>query len=98
MIAQIKTNLEQKVERREKKERMQEGEDSEEEENKEKQSRSTWPGEKSQVLRGLIAVDDNVAIDLPNLGAQLVFILFDLCFYCWGIFGLEKFTATFLYG
>ena len=46
--------------------------------------------EKLQVLRGLIDVEDgSVVVDLPNLGAQRVFILTELCFHCWGIFGLE---------
>jgi hypothetical protein len=38
--------------------------------------------------------DGSVAVDLPNLDAQHVFILFVLCFHCWGIIGLERFTAT----
>ena len=46
--------------------------------------------EKLQVLRGLIDVEDgSVAVDLPNLGTQHVFILTELCFHCRGIFGLE---------
>ena len=46
--------------------------------------------EKLQVLRGLIDVEDgSVVVDLPNLGAQHVFILIELCFHCQGIFGLE---------
>ena len=46
--------------------------------------------EKPQVLRGLIDVEDgSVVVDLPNLGAQHVFILTELCCPCWGIFGLE---------
>ena len=46
--------------------------------------------EKPQVLRGLIEVEDgSVAVDLPSLGTQHVFILIVLCFHCWGIFGLE---------
>jgi hypothetical protein len=46
--------------------------------------------EKLQVLRGLIDVEDgSVAVELPNLGAQHVFILIELCFHCQGIFGLE---------
>jgi hypothetical protein len=38
--------------------------------------------------------DGSVAVDLPNLGAQHVFILIVLCFHCQGIIGLERFTAT----
>ena len=46
--------------------------------------------EKPQVISGLIDVEDgSVAVDLPNLGTQHVFILIELCFHCWGIFGLE---------
>jgi hypothetical protein len=56
-----------------------------------KKSRTEAHGlEKLQVLRGLIDVEDgSVAVDLPNLGTQHVFILIELCFYCQGIFGLE---------
>jgi hypothetical protein len=51
--------------------------------------------EKPQVLRGLIDVeDDSVVVDLPNLGAQHVFILIVLFFHCQGIFGMESFTGT----
>jgi hypothetical protein len=51
--------------------------------------------ENPQVIRGLIDVEDGiVVIDLPNPGAQPVFILTELCFPCLGIFGLEKSTAT----
>ena len=50
--------------------------------------------EKPQVLRGLIDVEDgSVVVDLPNLGAQHVFILTVLCFHCRGIFGW-RFTAN----
>jgi hypothetical protein len=46
--------------------------------------------EKLQVLRALIDVEDgSIAVDLPNLGAQHVFILTELCFHCLSIFGLE---------
>jgi hypothetical protein len=46
--------------------------------------------EKSQVIKGLIDGEDgSVAVDLPNLGAQHVFVLIELCFHCWGIFGWE---------
>jgi hypothetical protein len=31
----------------------------------------------------------SVVVDLSNLGTQLVFILVELCFLFWGIFGLE---------
>ena len=61
-----------------------------------KKSRAEAHGlEKPQVLRGLTDGEDgSVAVDLPNLGTQHVFILIELCFHCRGIFGLEKFTAT----
>ena len=46
--------------------------------------------ENLQVLRGLIDVEDvSVAVDLPNLGTQHVFILIVLCFHCLGIYGME---------
>ena len=46
--------------------------------------------EKPQVIRGLIDGEDgSVVVDLPNLGTQLLFTLIELCFHCWGIFGLE---------
>jgi hypothetical protein len=54
-----------------------------------KLGRSNIP-EKLQVLRGLTAVEDgSVEVDLPNLGAQHLFILTELCFHYRGIFGLE---------
>ena len=53
--------------------------------------------EKPQVLRGLIDVEGgSVAVDLPNLGTQHVFILTELCFHCQGIFGLEIYRNTHL--
>ena len=62
---------------------------------KKKKSRAEAHGlEKPQVLRGLIDVEDgSVVVDLPNLGAQHVFILIVLCFHCRGIFG-RRFAAT----
>ena len=54
--------------------------------------------EKPQVLRSLIVGEDgSVVVDLPNLGAQHVFILIELCFHCWGIFGLEIFCNRLLF-
>ena len=51
--------------------------------------------EKPQVLRVLIEVEDgSVAVDLPSLGTQHVFILIVSCFHCWGIFG-RRYTATY---
>jgi hypothetical protein len=60
-----------------------------------KKSRAEAHGlEKLQVLMGLIDVEDgSVVVDLPNLGAQHVFILTEFCFHCRGIFGW-RFTAT----
>ena len=49
-------------------------------------SRSTWHGETTSVID---EEDGSVVVDLPNLGTQLVFILIELCFHCWGISGLE---------
>ena len=56
-----------------------------------KKSRAEAHGlEKPKVLRGLIDVEDgSVAVDLPNLGAQHLFILTELCFHCLGLLGLE---------
>jgi hypothetical protein len=51
--------------------------------------------EKPQVVRGLLYGEDgSVAVDLLNLGSQLVFILIQLCFHCWSIFGLEIYCNT----
>jgi hypothetical protein len=51
--------------------------------------------EKPQVLSSLIDVEDgSVVVDLVNLGAQHVFILNELCFHCWGIFGLEIYHSN----
>jgi hypothetical protein len=56
-----------------------------------KESGAEAPGlEKPQVIRGLIDVENgSVVVDLPNLGAQHVFILIELGFHCLGLFGLE---------
>jgi hypothetical protein len=49
-----------------------------------------------QVLRGLIDVEDgNVAVDLPNLGAQHGFILTELCFHWRGRCGMEIYCSCF---
>jgi hypothetical protein len=37
--------------------------------------------------------DGSIGVDLPSLGVQHVFLLTELCFHCWGIFGLENYTA-----
>jgi hypothetical protein len=48
--------------------------------------------EKPQLKRSLIDGEDgSVVLNLPNLGAQLVFILIESCFHCQGIFGLENY-------
>ena len=95
MIGQIKGKVERKV-GREEKEKMEEGEDAEEEEEREKiegglrkkrrkkkKSGAEAHGlEKPQVLRGLIDGEDGcVAVDLPSLSIQLVFILTVLCYH-----------------
>ena len=50
--------------------------------------------EKLQVLRALTVVDDgSVAVDLPILGTQHVFILIELCFIARAYLGW-RFTAT----
>ena len=46
--------------------------------------------DKPKAIRDLIAGEySSVVVDLPNLGAQLTFILIELCFPCMGLFGLE---------
>jgi hypothetical protein len=51
--------------------------------------------EKLQVIRGLIDVKDgSVAVDLPNLGTQHIFILIESCFHFQGIFGLDIYPNT----
>jgi hypothetical protein len=93
MIGQIKGKVEQKVRegrrRKWKRERTQRR-------RKKKKSRAEVHGlENLQVIRGLIDVEDgSVAVDLPNLGAQPVFILTELCFHSWCIFGWKRFTTT----
>ena len=63
---------------------------------KEKSGTEAHGLKKPQVLRGLIDVQDgSVVVNLPNLGTQLVFILFELCFHCSGIFGLEIYLNTY---
>jgi hypothetical protein len=76
MIGQIKGKVEQKGRERTQRRR------------KKKKSRAKAHGlEKWQVLRSLIDVEDgSVAVDLPSLGAQHVFILTKSCFHCWGLF------------
>ena len=45
---------------------------------------------KVELLRGfLYGEDGSVVVELPNPGAQHVFILTVLCFHCLGLFGLE---------
>jgi hypothetical protein len=60
---------------------------------KKKKSRAEAHGlEKPQILRSLLYGEDgSVAVDLPNLGAQHVFILIELFFHCPGLFGLEMY-------
>jgi hypothetical protein len=51
--------------------------------------------EKPKVLRGLLYGEDgSVVVDLPNLVAQDVSILIELCFHCPGLFGLETFCLS----
>jgi hypothetical protein len=66
---------------------------------KKKKSRTEAHGlEKPLVLRGLIDVEDgSIVVDLPILGTQHVFILTELCFYFWSIFGLENYCKTCLH-
>ena len=92
MIGQIKVKVEQKEEMEEERTKRRRRR------RKKKKGRAEALGlDKPQVLKGLIDVDDgSVSVDLPNLGAQHVFILTDSCFHCWGIFG-RRFTSTGIY-
>jgi hypothetical protein len=76
---------------------MEEGEGTEEKEEEEKWSRSTWPGETASSMGSHDVEDGSVAVGLPNLGAQQVFILVEFCFHCWGIFGLDIYHNQFIY-
>jgi hypothetical protein len=94
MIGQIKGKVEQKV-RGERRRRKWKRERRKRRRKKKKSGAEAHGLEKLQVLRGLINVEDgSVAVDLPNLDAQHVFILTVLCFHCRGIIRLERFTAT----
>jgi hypothetical protein len=71
--------------------------EKEQEVRKRKWSRSTWPGETAGSKGLFYGEDGSVAVDLPNLGAQHVFIVTELCLHCPGLFGLEIYhniTAT----
>ena len=81
MIGQVKGKLEWKVgERRRRKRKREETQSS----RRKKKSRAEAHGlEKLQFLRGPKDVENGmVVVDLPNLGAQHVFILIELCFHC----------------
>ena len=94
MGGRIKEKVEQKV-RREKK-KMGEGERTQRRKKKKKRGAEAYGLEKPQVLRGLIVVEDgSIAVDLPNLGTQHIFILTVLCFHCRGIFGRVSVTPAF---
>ena len=71
---------------------MEEGEDAEEEEEEEKQSRSTGLGETTSSKGSHNVEDGSVVVDLPNLGAQHVFILMELWAYL-----VWRFIATLNY-
>ena len=62
---------------------------TEEEEVEGEWSRSPWLRETASSKGSHRWEDGSVAVDLPNLGMQLVFILIELCFLCTGLFGLE---------
>ena len=50
--------------------------------------------DKPKAIRDLIAGEySSVVIDLPNLGAHLVFILIEFCFHCGAYLGWRV-TAT----
>ena len=78
MIGQIKGKVEQKV-RGERRRRKWKRERRKRRRKKKKSGAEAHGLEKLQVLRGLIDVEDgSVVVDLPNLGAQHVFILIEL--------------------
>ena len=80
-IGQIKGNRRRRKWKRERTKRMRK---------KRKRGAETCSLKKQQVLMGLNDVEDgSVAVILPSLGAQHVFILIELCFYCWCSFVLE---------
>ena len=57
---------------------------------KRKRGAETCSLKKQQILMDLIDVEDGgVAVVLPSLGAQHIFILIELCFHCRGSFVLE---------
>ena len=64
-----------------------------------KQRRSTWPGKTASYKSLRDGEDSYVVVDLPNLCTRLAFInelfnsLIELCFYCWGIFGLKNYCT-----
>jgi hypothetical protein len=68
---------------------------ADEEEEEEGRDRSTWPGETASYKGSIDMEEGSVAVNLPNLGTQNVFILTVLCFHSRGIFG-RSFTATVL--
>ena len=57
---------------------------------KKKSGAETHGLEKLKVPIDLIDVEDgSVAVDPPNIDAEHVFILIELCFHYWGIFRLK---------
>jgi hypothetical protein len=92
MILQIKGKVEQKV--RERRRRKWKQERTQRRRKKKKSRAEAHDLDKPHVLKGLIDVEDGiVVVDLPNLGAHHAFILIVLCFHCWSIIRLERFTA-----
>jgi hypothetical protein len=89
MNGQIKGKVEQKL-GRERRRRKWKRERTQRRRKKRKSSAEAHGLERLQVLRGLIDVEyGSVAVDLPNLGAHVVFRLIELCFHCQGTCGLE---------
>ena len=80
MIGQIKGKVEWKVRERRRKWKR----EGTQRRRRKKKSRAEAHGlEKLHIIRGFIDVEDgNVVVDLPNLCAQLLFILIELCFHC----------------
>jgi hypothetical protein len=92
MIGQIKEKVEWKEREGGRRRRKWKSERTQRRRKKKKSIADAYGLEKLQVLRDLIDVEDgSVAVDLPNLGAQHVFILIVLCFRCRGIFGMESY-------
>lgn len=61
---------------------------------REREAESTWLGDTASYKGPHRWEDGSVVGNLPNLGEQLVFIFFELCFPCQGMTGLEIYLNT----